>query len=180
MKKIVIGLIAMALTALTACASPKVEQYATESPNLDLRQYFNGKLKAHGIFTDRQGVVVKRFVVDMTGTWQGNEGVLDEQFTDLQTNGKDAKQQRIWRLKYLGDGRYTGVADDVQGEAVGQSSGNAFNWKYTLALPVDGKVWDVQFDDWMYLMDDKIMLNKAAMSKWGVHLGDVTLVFTKE
>jgi hypothetical protein len=68
----------------------------------------------------------------------------------------------------------------VQGEAVGQSSGNAFNWKYTLALPVDGKVWDVQFDDWMYLVDDKIMLNKAAMSKWGVHLGDVTLVFTKE
>jgi hypothetical protein len=37
----------------------------------------------------------------------------------------------------------------------------------------------VQFDDWMYLMNDKVMLNKAAMSKWGVNLGEVTLSFVK-
>ena len=39
----------------------------------------------------------------------------------------------------LADGRYTGRADDVVGEATGQALGNAFNWKYTLALPVDGR-----------------------------------------
>jgi len=45
---------------------------------------------------------------------------------------------------------------------------------------VDGKVYEVQFDDWMYLMDERVMLNKAAMSKFGIHLGDVTLSFTKK
>jgi hypothetical protein len=41
-------------------------------------------------------------------------------------------------------------------------------------------VYEVQFDDWMYLMDDKVMLNKAMMSKFGFHLGEVTLSFTKK
>jgi hypothetical protein len=45
------------------------------------------------------------------------------------------------------------------------------------ALPVDGKVYEVQFDDWMYLMDDRVMLNKAVMSKFGIRLGEVTLSF---
>jgi hypothetical protein len=67
----------------------------------------------------------------------------------------------------------------VVGEATGQVSGNAFRWGYTLALPVDGRVWNVDFDDWMYLMDDRVMLNKATMSKWGVKLGEVTLSFTR-
>ena len=49
-----------------------------------------------------------------------------------------------------------------------------------LALPVNGKVWNVSMDDWMYLMDGRTMLNRAAMSKFGVHLGDVTLSFVKE
>ena len=75
--------------------------------------------------------------------------------------------------------RFSGTADDVVGQALGQQSGNAFNWRYTLALPVDGRVVEVQFDDWMYLMNDRVMLNKAAMAKFGVHLGEVTLSFFK-
>jgi hypothetical protein len=65
------------------------------------------------------------------------------------------------------------------GVAEGRSAGNALNWRYTLSLPVDGKVYEVQFDDWMYLMDDKVMLNKAVMSKFGIYLGEVTLSFYK-
>mgnify|MGYP000697501306 FL=1 len=166
---------AAALTALTGCAGPQVSDYAAEKPVLDLRQYFNGTLDAWGVFTDRSGKVVKRFTVVMQCSWQGDDGVLDEDFT----YSDGTKQRRIWRLKKLADGRYTGRADDVVGEATGQERGNAFNWKYTLALPVDGRVIDVQFDDWMYLMTDKVMLNKAVMSKFGFTLGEVTLSFTK-
>jgi hypothetical protein len=57
--------------------------------------------------------------------------------------------------------------------------GNAFTWAYTLALPVDGRVWNVEFDDRMYLMDGHVMLNKAVMSKWGIRLGEVTLSFSR-
>ena len=164
-----------AAALLAACASPTPADYAGEKPLLDLKTYFNGDITAHGIFTDRSGKVVRRFTVAMKCAWQGDDGVLDERF--VYSDGET--QQRIWRLKKLPDGRYTGTADDVVGAAQGQSSGNAFQWSYTLRLPVDGKTYEVQFDDWMYLMDERVMLNKAVMSKFGVRLGEVTLAFYK-
>ena len=162
--------------ALGACASaPTPADYAGEAPKLDLRSYFNGPLTAHGLFTDRSGKVVRRFTVKMNCSWSGNQGTLDEDFT--YSDGK--KEKRVWRLTDLGNGRYSGRADDVVGEAAGVAAGNALNWRYTLALKVDERIVNVQFDDWMYLMDERVMLNKAAMSKFGIYLGEVTLAFTK-
>ena len=170
-------LAALAATAVVVgCASPKPADYAAEKPVLDLKTYFNGELVAHGIFTDRSGKVARRFTVQMTGTWQGKSGTLDERFT--YSDGKT--ERRVWRLQDEGNGRWTGRADDVVGVAEGQASGNALNWRYTLALPVDGTVYEVQFDDWMYLMDERVMLNKAVMSKFGIRLGEVTLSFHKK
>ncbi len=164
-----------AATLLSACSSPQITDYAAEKPLLDLRQYFNGTLDAYGVFTDRSGKVVKRFTVVMQCSWQGDEGVLDEAFS----YSDGTKQRRVWRLTRTGEGHYTGRADDVVGVATGQASGYAFHWNYTLALPVDGRVIEVQFDDWMYLMNERVMLNKASMSKFGVGLGEVTLSFMK-
>jgi NOL1/NOP2/fmu family ribosome biogenesis protein len=48
-----------------------------------------------------------------------------------------------------------------------------------LALPVDGTIWNVDLDDWMFLIDEKVLLNRSAMSKFGIHLGEVTLSFTR-
>ncbi len=166
----------VAATPLVAsCAGPQVQSYAQEKPQLDLRTYFNGTLDAWGVFTDRSGQVVKRFTVVMDCRWSGDQGVLDEAF--VYSDG--TQQRRIWKLTAGPHGRYTGRADDVVGEAMGQVSGNAFRWGYTLALPVEGRVWHVDFDDWMYLMDERVMLNKATMRKWGVKLGEVTLSFTR-
>ena len=165
-----------ALLMLVACAGPSPADYAAEKPLLDLKTYFDGELVAHGIFTDRSGKVVRRFVVDMTGTWNGNQGTLDERFT--YSDGKT--ERRVWRLTDEGGGRWSGRADDVVGVAEGRSAGNALNWRYTLKLPVDGSVYEVQFDDWMYLMDERVMLNKAVMSKFGITLGEVTLSFYRK
>lgn len=159
----------------TGCAAPQIADYAGEKPVLDLRSYFNGTLDAYGVFTDRSGKVVKRFTVVMNCSWQGDEGVLDEDFS----YSDGTRQKRVWRLTRGADGHYTGRADDVVGSASGQVRGNAFYWAYTLALPVDGRTIDVRFDDWMYLMDARVMLNKATMSKFGIRLGEVTLTFIK-
>lgn len=167
--------LALPVLGLAGCGTSMINDYVGEKPELDLRQYFNGKLDAFGIFTDRTNRVLKRFIVTMNCSWNGDDGVLDEDF--VYSDG--STQKRIWRLRHLGDGRYTGRAEDVVGEATGQTKGNAFNWRYTMALPVDGKVWNVELDDWMYLMDDKVMVNKAVMSKFGLRLGEVTLTFIK-
>jgi hypothetical protein len=107
--------------------------------------------------------------------WEGDTGTLDEHFT----YSDGTKQRRVWTLKKIGDNRYTGTASDVIGEASGATGGNSFNWRYTLALPVDGSTYHVNFDDWMFMMDDKVMLNRAVMSKFGFRLGEITLSFRK-
>lgn len=165
----------LATLLLTGCAAPEVADYANEQPRLDLRQYFNGALTGYGVFTDRGGAVKARFVVDLVGRWQGDEGVLEEDFR--YSDGRT--ERRVWRLRRFADGRYSGRADDVLGEAQGASAGNALRWAYTLKLPVDGKVHELQFDDWMFLVDAQVMLNKATMSKFGIRLGEVTLAFVK-
>ena len=166
---------AMILGALAGCAGPQVSDYAREQPVLDLRQYLSGPLTAHGMFTDRSGRVVKRFTVALTGTWTGDRGELQEDFS----YSDGSTQRRVWHLQQTGPGRFTGRADDVVGEARGEAAGNALNWHYTLRLPVDGREWEVQFDHWMYLVDSRVMINKARMSKFGLTLGEVTLSFQK-
>lgn len=165
----------MGMLMLSACSTPDMALYAKEKPALDMQQYFNGTVDAWGMFQNRKGEVVKRFNVVIQCSWQGDVGTLDEDF--IYSDG--TKQKRVWTLKKQPNGQYIGTADDVVGVAVGIVSGNALNWKYVLALPVDGKVYNVNFDDWMILMDDKVMLNRAVMSKFGFKLGEVTLSFRK-
>jgi hypothetical protein len=160
---------------LAACASPQPADYRSEGPPLDLRRYFSGPLQAHGIFMDRSGRVVRRFTVAMVGRWDGDQGVLEEDF--VYSDGKT--ERRVWRLTRTAEGRYTGRADDVVGQAEGEAAGNALRWRYTLALPVDGRIIEVQFDDWMFLVDEQVMLNRAVMSKFGIRLGEVLLSFRK-
>jgi hypothetical protein len=176
LRKTLMTALLCAATLLAGCASPRVEDYASQTPVLDLARYLNGDLVAHGIVSDRSGRVTRRFVVDLKGTWTGNEGVLDEQFrySDGET------QRRVWRLTKGPNGRYTGRADDVVGEAEGQAAGNALQWRYTMRLPVDGKTYDVQFDDWMFLVDDKVLINRATISKFGIRFGEVTLAFQRK
>lgn len=161
---------------LAGCAGPKVVDYAEQRPRLELDRYFNGRVRAHGIFQKRSGEVARRFTVIMDCRWEGNQGVLDEAFT----YSDGTKQRRVWHLTKLDGGSYAGRADGVVGEARGQESGNAFRWNYTLRLPVDGKEYEVQFDDWMFLVDEQVVLNRATMSKFGITLGEVLLSFTKE
>jgi hypothetical protein len=175
MKTLKTILFALSVVLLAGCASVDPSKYANEQPKLDVQQYFNGTLDAWGMFQDRSGEVVKRFRVVMTCQWQGDTGTLDEDFT----YSDGTKQKRVWTLRKTGPDRFIGTAADVVGEAVGVVSGNALRWQYVLALPVNGTVYNVSMEDWMFLMDDKVMLNRAEMSKFGVKVGAVTLSFAK-
>ena len=165
----------LTFSLLAGCAGTKVDVYREEKPVLDLASYFNGKLDAWGIVRNRSGKVVKRFKVEMTGTWQGSSGTLEEDFTYYD----GSKSRRVWNISKIDANRYRGTAADVVGEAIGEARGNALQWRYVLAVPVDGKTYHVNFDDWMYLMDEEVMLNKSDMSKFGVGLGEVIVSFRK-
>ena len=174
-RSFIVALVAIAAVAIAGCSSVQVTDYAQEKPKFDLRQYFNGRVIAHGVVQDRSGKVIRRMTVDMACTWVGDTGTLNEDFT--YADGK--KERRIWTIKKQGD-RYIGTAADVVGEAIGLAAGNALNWKYVLALPVDDKVYNVDFDDWMWQLDSKVMFNRATFSKFGFKLGEVLITFYKQ
>lgn len=169
------GLWLLCLLFVGGCAGVDIDDYRGEAPLLDLKTYFNGTIDGYGIFQDRSGKVVKRFHVVIDASWVGDIGTLDEHFS----YADGSTQRRVWTITRLAGGRYTGRADDVIGEAKGQASGNALRWRYVLSLPVDGKTYRVDFDDWMYLMDERVMLNRSTMSKFGFRLGELTLSFTR-
>ena len=157
---------------LSGCATQNIQTYKQAKPTLDMHEFFSGQIDGYGMFQGRSGEVKKRFVVDIDATHEGNDViVLDEKFTWAD----GTKSQRIWRLTQQTNGQWTGTAGDVIGTAKGEVAGNAFHWQYVLDLPVKDKTVQVNFDDWMYLISDDVMLNRAVMSKFGVKLGSVTL-----
>lgn len=169
-------LMLMLYLLLVSCTAVEVEHYRNEEPRLDLRAFFVGRVDAWGMFQKRSGEVVKRFHVEITGSRDGDKLILDERFR----YSDGTTQQRVWTLTEDSPGQWRGTAADVIGEARGEVAGNALRWRYVLSLPVDGSVYQVDFDDWIYLIDENTLANRSFMSKFGVELGQVTLFFRKQ
>ena len=161
---------------INSCSSQmSIEKFKDSQPKFLLEDYFNGKTEAWGMFHDRFGNLKRTFKVDITGTLSGNELTLDERF--LYDDGEE--DQRIWKIKLLGNNKYSGTADDVVGSAIGEASGNALNWKYKLNLKIKDSTVKVDFDDWMFLQDRNILINRADVKKCGIKIGVVTITFLK-
>ena len=165
---------ACAAILLAGCATVAPGDYANEAPKLDLSTYFNGKVDGWGMVQDRSGKVLRRMVVEMDCRWNGNEGVLDESFR--WSDGKTEK--RVWKIRKDGD-RYVGTAGDVIGEAKGQAAGNALQWRYVLRLPDDVGGYQMNMDDWMWMIDDNTLTNRTTMSKLGATFAEITIFFRK-
>jgi len=175
-KRLAAAAVAATATSTTGCATNDIHQYVeNDSPRLVLEEYFLGKTTAYGVFEDRFGKVRRTFKVDILGTVENNQLTLTE---DFRYNDGEI-DQRIWVIDIMGDGNYRGTAGDVPGYAIGKTVGNTFNWKYKVNLSVDGKIWKVGFDDWMYLLEDDILLNRAYVTRYGVRIGEVTISFQK-
>jgi Protein of unknown function (DUF3833) len=166
----------VAATATASCATgPAITEFSNAPRTLKLEEYFNGQTTAYGVFEDRFGKIRRQFKVDITGTVNGNRLTLVENF-DYSDGEKDT---RIWEIDILGNGKYRGKAGDVTGMAEGAASGNAFNWKYKVDLKVGDATWNVGFDDWMYLLEDDVLINRAYVTRYGVEIGQVTISFKK-
>lgn len=159
---------------LAGCASVTLQDYARESPKLDLSSYFSGKVDGWGMVQDRSGKVLRRMFVELECTWTGNEGTLDESFQ--WSDGKTEK--RVWKIRKNGD-HYVGTAGDVVGEALGEAAGNALQWQYVLALPAEAGGYHVSMDDWMWMVDDRTLANRTTMSKFGVRVAEISIFFRK-
>jgi hypothetical protein len=159
---------------MTSGCATDVNQYHDQHPVLDVRDYFDGRIVAWGFVQNWRGRVQQRFDIEMVGTWDGDRGTLDETFHYYD----GTSSTRVWRLQRLDDSQFTGTAEDVVGTAHGRMAGNAINMKYRLQIPFrDGKL-TLTLDDWMWLMNEGVVINRTSLRKFGIKVGEVT-VFMK-
>lgn len=159
------------------CSTPKLENHKHMSPKVDVKEYFNGEIKAWGIVQDWRGDVVNRFDVEMVGSWEGNVGTLKEHF---EYYDKDKVQERIWTITKIDDDTFEGRADDILDKATGKIKGNAMNWAYRMDLPVDDTTYRITFDDWMWQMNDGVLINRSYLKKFGFTVAELTLFMQKQ
>ena len=125
---------------------------------------------------NRSGKVTRQFTADLNGTWDGKKFVLDEKF-----NWSDGEvQTRQWQINKIDEHHYEGTAENVVGTAKGYSYGPAFKFEYVLLVPVKGKEIKITFDDWIFMQDEKVAINRAKMTKFGIRVADLTVVFVKD
>ena len=174
-------LLTLALLALAACTGkPSLDDPALSERELNLEEYFQGRTVAKGQFQDIFGTVRRRFDVEIEGKWDGRVLTLTEDF--VYEDG--ATERRVWSLRKTGPESWEGTAPGVIGTATGQERGDTFNWGYTIDLPIpaaDGSVERIRvtFDDWMWLMSDDRLLNRAYMKRYGVDIGEVIIWFER-
>lgn len=176
--KLLKGILIMGLlTFLSGCTGGhSLDHYKGTNPPLDLQEYFTGPIKAWGLVQDYSGKVTRRFDVEMTGSWEGNTGTLQEKFEYY--DGEI--QERIWTIKKIAANDYEGSASDIIGTATGNTSGNAMRWAYQMDLKVGDKTYRITFDDWMFLMNDGVLINRSYLKKFGLTVGELTLFMQKQ
>lgn len=155
---------------------PGPEDELLSDRTFNLEEFFDGRVLAHGQFQDVFGTVRRRFDVEVNGTWDGQTLTLVEDFVyeDKST------EQRIWTLRKTGPETWEGTAPGVIGQASGEERGDTFNWRYTIDLPVPDGTLRVTFNDWMWMLSENRVLNRAYMKKFGVDIGEVIISFEKQ
>ncbi len=154
---------------LTGFQAQKPADYARLKPAIDIRKHLSGPIRCEGVIYGPTGRVTSRFLADMEGRWDGNRGVLAEHFT----YDSGTRQDREWRLTLGNDGRVTAEADDLVGMGEGQQEGAALRLSYTIRLPASAGGHALQVTDWMYLVDEKTIVNRSQFRKFGIKVAEL-------
>ena len=162
------------------CGTKSIGIYEAETPSFNLESFFNGRVDGWGIVLNRNNVVVRKFKVNVEGhfTADKSSGKLVEKF--FWSDGK--REKRVWNLKKTADNKWGGTSDGVIGTAHGVVSGNALKWSYRYYLILEDSFFNklsVDFDDWMFLVENNVLMNRAVFSKFGFKLGTVIITFKK-
>ena len=175
MKKIITIFI---LIFLTGCSgnNMKPTDFKDQKPRLIIEEYLSGNVKAWGILQNRSGKVTRQFSADLNGNWDGKQLILDERF--VWNDGEIQKRQ--WKINKIDNHKYEGTAEDVVGTAKGYSYGPAFKFEYVLLVPVKGREMKITFDDWIFMQDERVAINRATMTKFGIKVAELTVMFVKD
>lgn len=78
------------------------------------------------------------------------------------------------------EGKYTGLENRLEGEAIGEQAGCAFHWKYTRDTPQGGgKSFKLNFDDWFYGFDERACIVRGRAGRAGIPFATAHVTYHK-
>lgn len=166
---LLLALIYWAMQRQIGFQAQRPRDYARLSPAMDIRKHLSGPIRCEGVIYGPAGRVTSRFTADMMGSWDGNRGVLAEDFS----YDSGTRQSREWRLSLGNDGRILADADDLVGQGQGQQEGATVQLRYTIRLPESAGGHVLQVTDWMYLVDERTIINRSQFRKFGIKVAEL-------
>jgi hypothetical protein len=160
----------IAILALSSCAYfenlfPKKQIAELDSlqtaPKIDIKKFFSGDIEGFAIIQNSAGKIIGTTQVKISGKWDENKGEIRQNFI---YDGK-IKDSRIWLVTVNGDGTFEAIGHDFLAPAKGKQVGNAAQIFYTLNLMYQGSKKPVRFEDKMYLIDEKSMIEISTFNK---------------
>ncbi|MCV6598502.1 MAG: DUF3833 domain-containing protein [Mangrovicoccus sp.] len=145
------------------------EDYAATGPDFDIRAHLNGPMLCEGVIYGPLGRVNARFVAEMEAKWQGDTGIMTEDFR----YDSGTTQHREWQLKVDETGQISATAPDILGEGKGQQKGAGVRLGYRIRLPEASGGHVLSTVDWMYLMENGTIINRSQFRKFGIRVAEL-------
>ncbi|MEM6602825.1 MAG: DUF3833 family protein [Pseudomonadota bacterium] len=143
----------------------------------DFKRFFTGDVEGWGVFHGRNQHADQHFSAAMHTKWlSSDEAILNEDF--IWSDGR--KQERKWHITFEDTDRFTATADDIIGKAYGLIEDNALRMSYEMIVTrASGQKINLTFDDRLYRVSEKSIINKTLIKKFGIHIGSLSSAFVK-
>lgn len=159
---------AASLTTATHSEHRTQEQFVLED-------FFAGHTIAHAEFAAINGLR-RSFQIDITSVWESDTLSLHEKFAfeDGETD------QKIWQFEKVADGKYVANREDLLRPVEATIHNGTLRYSYKLFLNPTQKKNVVRFRDRITIVDERTLINKALVFKYGIPVGKVSGIFLKQ
>ena len=161
---------------MAGCAAPLgPAAFAATTPAFDPVAFWAGHTSSWGVIENRDGAPTAIITTTTDATPEGTDGLhmVQRVVHDGETTVRD------WHFRRLGKGQFEATANDLVGTARGSTSGRTLHWTWTLATRPGNWLYNVTMDQWMYLADDRTLMNRTVITKFGVRLAEVSEQFVR-
>ncbi len=176
----------LALQTLASCAQlqqflnpPKKElapvDYLERSAKLDISSFLNGNLEGFAIIQDVNGKISDSYVLRVNGKWEETRGTV--QFNYTFNGGK--KDSRTWLVTVNDSMSYSAIGHDFIETAQGRTQGNASAVNYSLNTMFKEIKQRIDYEDQLYLVDEKSAIIISTMRKSGEVVGKAIISLKK-
>jgi hypothetical protein len=144
-----------------------IEDFQGTTPVFLPEEFFIGHLEGWGVLESLVGSLQRRSSIIAEGKWDEQQQAIH--FTETYRFDDGRQDTLQWTIRKRGNGKYSGSESRLNGEALGEQAGCAFNWRYTRDTPqADGKSTKLNFDDWFYRIDERACIVRGTAGRAGL------------